>query len=292
MKEADDPKAVVRKSILRNAALIKRENPFPNLNLAVLEPLGLPHRGFTGQVFKVKSAKGKFYKLRRCDDEKEALRIAKYSKLAQAHIPQFYGRDRRYLLFDFIDGRCLADDLMLKDCHAMGRIYAKVHKIKVKGNLKQEFRYIIGWTGKLLRAKVISQNEHDKIIGTLNSMKKDIDKSLVLEIFDLHPDNFMAANNRVFLIDEGGMHITFRGIGFMKAFEKLSKEQQKEFLNGYRSIASLDYLSKEHETFVMLAALISSTYALAKNGINPDKYLIPLRELLATAKNPFRKVSI
>jgi len=266
---------------------IQKENPFPQLKLKIISRLG-EDKGFSGQVFKVQDLEGKFYKLRMCKDEQEAAKIAGYAKRIAEHMPRFHGQDGRYLLFDLFEGVVMSKGITTEDCFEMGRIYAEVHKLSAEGSPDTQRDKFLKHVKIMHEKNAITPQEYAAIVELFQTLEKRIEHNLVVEIFDLHPDNFMVGDKTAF-IDEGGVHITFKGAGFIKAFEKLDKEQQEAFRQGYKSVDSMEYFSGDYEKFVTLYSLVEWIYDRIRKDVNAGKYLVPLRSLINTGQNPFRE---
>jgi len=276
----------------KDPEIIAKENPFPKLHLKVISRLGDEQQGFTGQVFKVQDANGTFYKLRMCRNVEEAKLYEHHARIAPGMMPRFYGRDGRYLLVEFFEGRPLKKS-NLDDCYAMGRLYAEIHQLHKEGDPETQHEKFRHDLKELLNKNILTAAEYAQAAELYEELSKSITHHIALEAFDLNASNFMRSHDRVVFVDEEGMHITFKGAGMVKIFEKLEPDQLAAFQKGYASVASMKFFSTEYELFTVLFMSVLFINDWASKGVPrkswETRYLIPLRVLLKTKKNPFRK---
>jgi len=258
------------------------------MNLRILERLGSQTRGFTGQVFLVRDKKKVKYKLRKCPSVKEAKRIESLMKKMRHQMPEYLGRDRQYLLHAYFAGQNVEDKLTLKQCREMGRLYAEVHQIEVEGSPEKNRDRFFQCAKELFACKAIAKTQYNKVVLLFKALEKSVGHHLALEFMDLTPANFMQKDKQMVFVDDEGIHISFKGSGLAKIYEKLNKKQQNAFFKGYESVAKTEWLTEEYHQFILLYRLILIVHFRVKKGIPLDRYKPKLDEFLKTRKDPFQ----
>jgi thiamine kinase-like enzyme len=264
--------------------LILRQQPFRKILkiLAVESLAGEVSR--SGESFKVTSNTGAKYKLRYCNSLLRAREIERNVRLLPRTFPPFYGREGRYLLFGWIEGKTLTKDISLEDCYALGKLVGEAHALE---QIKHEdpdsyFQERL----KVLTSKgICTSKEMARIEARYQELKEKLKVDVVLELTDLHPDNFMKDNmGRIYLVDEEGFMHSIKGLGMIKLFLTKTwlktKEQQEAFWKGYHEHHSSDYFDKDYQKFITLVGLVQSIAAKYQGGRDYTKFKEKLLQLL------------
>ena len=109
-----------------------KDKPFSNLiNIIQIEEIisTTPHR-----VFKVQDSRGKFYKLKKYKSRKSAKERENTVQLVPQFFPKYYGRDKNYLLFDYVQGRNLIRNENLDIIYKIGKMSGEMNKYKFSNN--------------------------------------------------------------------------------------------------------------------------------------------------------------
>ena len=71
---------------------------------------------------------------------------------------------------------------------------------------------------------------------------------------DVYPENFRLRKEKVYFVDIEAIKPLFRGHGIAKSFIKWFKtnKQREKFKEGYKSAASLNFLTKDYLQFLYL----------------------------------------
>ena len=237
-------------------------------------------KGISGITFKLIVSNGRKYKLNYTNDLKRAKQIEKAtisieealhkSKLKKI-TPTFYGRENRFLLFEWIEGTELKENMKVSDCHRLGQMCAEVHRLNQFKKYDMDKLFIPRI--KRIPNNIFSNEEKSRIKSVYYELKKKIDADIVLELNDLSPKNFIRDKNQnIIYVDEGGIQHTIKGIGFVKPCLNLfSEKQRKAFLKGYNSILPIDFFDKDYEKFVSIVQSTIMIDTTIKEGRNPKK---------------------
>ncbi|MBI4140484.1 hypothetical protein HY485_01460 [Candidatus Woesearchaeota archaeon] len=265
---------------------ILRYQPFRNIVRAVkVESLG-EIAGLSGQTFKVTGSDGKRYKLHYADGWFAAREIEKTVEKLPHLFPKCYGREGRFLLFDWIEGRMLTKEEKNPEVYRrLGEWCADVHNLNEvkKGNID---KYFFERLGKI-PASIVSNEEKARITWIFEGLRKEIDVEIVVELHDIIPENFMVdKKGRMYLVDEGAFMHRIKGLGIAKALMKwiIDPKKRAAFWEGYTQKHSNDYFDNEYERFVMLIECVRAiAFKTGRADLSqPEFYkteLIKLKEL-------------
>lgn len=96
---------------------ILRDKPFNKiLTISNLESLK-GRAAISGDTYKVTDIKGNFFKLRKCKDVSLAKELERNVNLLKSAFPRFYGREKEYLLFDWINGPAITKEFTENMCY-------------------------------------------------------------------------------------------------------------------------------------------------------------------------------
>ena len=244
--------------------VILRQQPFRSI-LIIKKVISLKtEKAISGETFKVISNRGMPFKLRYCRKLSQARAIERNVKMLPKAFPRFYGREGRYLLFDWIDGENLTKDASPEDCYTIGKMMGEAHALEdvdSKRKLDQFFNPILELIGKNL---VFNKKELAQIRVKYEKFKKKLKIDIVLEFNDVHGQNLIKdRRGRIYFIDEEGFGHRIKGLGFAKLFmapkEWMKKpEQQEAFWRGYKEHHSNDYFDKDYQELILFIQLIRS----------------------------------
>lgn len=234
----------------------------------------------SGNTFQVIGSDKKIYKLHYANKLSEAKQIENNVLLFPHIFPKFYGREGRYLLFDWIEGRMLTkEDKDLSIYKKLGELCADVHNANQSGGQEVDIYFLKRL--KTIPEKILSQTEKVKIIEKYTELKEKFNLDIVLEINDIHAKNFMIDKNQnIYLVDEGGVNHVLKGLGFAKAFLSwFNEEQRTAFWEGYTAKHEGDYFDKDYETFVTIVECVRAISFRAKTGKEEKSFKLELDTL-------------
>ncbi|MFH1063894.1 MAG: hypothetical protein V1729_02335 [Candidatus Woesearchaeota archaeon] len=242
----------------------------------------------SGEAFKIRSAEGKFYKLRHCRWLRDAWRIQGNVKKLKHIFPRFYGREGKYLLFEWLDApdlKKLKEKGGLDEEHfkELGRLCGEVHEFDEKGDSKKVRQFFDWCINGLLKEGIIDKELHSRLTAIYEEKSKKFKKEVVLELYDLNLAN-LAVNPRtgkMVLIDEEGIKHKIKGFGMMNQFvTHFSKEQKEAFMEGYESVHSAAYLDDSYKDFLAFYTITRDVWIKANTGRPYQKLLDRLIEYL------------
>ncbi|OGJ17916.1 hypothetical protein A3K73_02825 [Candidatus Pacearchaeota archaeon RBG_13_36_9] len=219
--------------------------------------------GISGEMHLVRHD-GKKYALRICLDEKRAEDYSAlyYNMEKHGFFPKLLYREGKHFLFEFIEGR----DCTLKDgpeiAYEVGKIFALVNSIPTDNlktlNADKKFFSDLDF---LLKQGIIDNEKHEEIKQLHEALRGKADLKMAAEISDCIPSNFRISNGKVFLVDIEAIRYRFKGRGIAKAFLRWFKknEERTKFIEGYSSVAPVDFLTESHLKFSYLYYLVINT---------------------------------
>jgi hypothetical protein len=238
---------------------IKRQQPFRSvLIIKSVEPLKA--RGaISGESFLVMSSEGKLYKLRYCSDENKAKEIEENIRLNPI-APKFYGREHRFLLFDWIEGEIPKPSPEI--AYQVGKIMGEAHALEKIREDKDADDFFNDLLIKVGKANVFEEKIINRIKETYLKFKEKLKVDVVLEFHDVHYKNFkIDKDGTLYYVDEDGFGYKLKGLGLVKPLLKKDawlKDYKKEFRKGYNEHHSDDYFDKDYQKFVLFVQLIRS----------------------------------
>ncbi|MBW2046075.1 MAG: hypothetical protein JRI96_14530 [Deltaproteobacteria bacterium] len=271
---------------------IKKDKPFLDLinirSVKKMPSYGDLKRRFLsyGVNVRIRDSNGKFYKLKVSPSIRIAKKYERIINLVPHILPKFYGRDRNYLLSEFLDGRTLTKDESLDIFFEAGKMCGEISKYKAEPNKKKEFENINCKIIKsLLKKQVISSKDYQKILKSYEYLAQKIEYDVVLAPLDIKLSNFMLdSQNKLYFVDEDGIDYNINGVWL--DYLKFDKKQNKAFLKGYHSVSPLRFFNNKE--YLRLAIFISSLHMLdffLRLGEETTEYFnYELRHLLKIAK--------
>ena len=245
---------------------VLRQNPFQSTIGKIKSISSLVSKiAMSGETFKITSNNGKQYKLRYCNKLRNARRIERNVKLLPHAFPKFYGREGRYLLFDWIDGDHLGFNISPETCYKIGKLMGEAHALEdidSKKNIKDEFKKRMRI---ILSAKIFSKEELIKIELKYKQLRKKVKIDFFLEFNDVHPFNLMLdkKGNLVF-VDEDGFGHKIKGYGLTKPLLLSnwigSAEKREAFFKGYNEHHSDNYFDLDYQRFLAFMKLLNTIY--------------------------------
>lgn len=244
---------------------IKKDKPFINLiKIKAIEAIGkyfnckLSRLGEAATC--IKDASGRLYKLRMVRTIEMAKRGERIVRLVPHILPKFYGRDRNYLLFEYLQGRMLTRNEKPEIIFQLGKMCGEANKFKADIAEKRKFvEYYYSVIKSFFKRKLINFKEYRNILKTYEFLLKKIKHEVVLGITDMWLPNFLlASQNRVFLVDELALDYNIQGYVFMLLSRLCSKEQEKLFFKGYASVNSIKFLSPTYKKLIIFIKLLES----------------------------------
>jgi len=211
-----------------------------------------------GLSLRIKDYQGKFYKLRVFPSTKMAEKQESIVQLVSKIFPKFYGRDRNYLLFEFLDARTISKDENPDIFLRIGEMCGEVNNIKADGNAKkdlEEHYYTV--IESFLKKGIISSEDLRRILMVYKKLLCEIQYKVVLSIMDIQFANFMLdSQNKLYFVDEDGIDYNIQGYGFDTFSDKFDKKQIKYFFKGYNSVNSIKFYDKDYEKLVIFLHLV------------------------------------
>lgn len=282
---------------------IEADRPFsPLLNIedivALVDYANLEIDGrllFYGVSFRIKDSIGKLYKLRVYASVEAAVRQEGVVLLVPHVLPAFLGRDRNYLLFEFLEGRLLADNEKPDTFFQIGKICGEVNNLRDTDNNGRELekRYYQK-IDCFFKKNIVSYGDHQKIISTYREFMRDIKYEVVLGFNDIQKCNFMiSSDNKLYFIDEDAVEYNIKGYGFDNVIERFyyscqnlvefQEEYTEAFFSGYNSVNCANFLSKNYKQFSLFLYLIDNAIYFLRTG-RVQEMAIELKKLLKCNK--------
>jgi hypothetical protein len=226
---------------------------------------------------------GKKYIVRKCKTKERADSFEEIIEKLEKHkfLPKYLGRKRNNLFFEYIPGRDLTEE-DTRYAARIGKIYGYVNNEKSKRkkyNYASKFKKSLNF---LIEKRVINKEKQDIIIKKFNQLHKNLKLKFGIDLLDTDPTNFRLSRGKIYYVDIEGFAFDIIGRGFGKVFLKWFKteKQRSNFLDGYNSVYSSKYLTKDYLQFIYLFFLIRNTRSKIKNKLDYSKNLELLDKLL------------
>jgi thiamine kinase-like enzyme len=254
------------------------------LTIKHVEPLA--EHGGSGQVFKLTSTEGKFYKLRYCVKLKRAREIEASVKKFPKAFPEFHGREGRYLLFSWIDAEHLTKDMTAKQSYALGKLLGEIHELNDTIENKRMIRHFESKFKEVKKAGVFPEEVYQKLEERYNALKQKMKVDIVLEYADSKPYNFMIEKKtgRIYLVDEDGFMHCVKAFGFSGLMRLISESTVREaFWKGYNEHHSSSYFDKDYEDYT---SILSNLFLIGKDvakGKPPKKGMVMTLKKIASS---------
>lgn len=273
---------------------ILKDKPFSKLLKIKKIELLAGEGALSNQTYLLIVEDNKKYKLRCCSKIEQAERIERNVKLLPNAFPKFLGRDKNYVLFEWIDGELLYDVLsksIPKEVYyQIGEIVGEAHAlndINLSKSPDKFFNYIIK---QIEEGKQIGDDLLKKIVQIYKKLKGKLKVDIVLEINDIQPRNFMIKNRlnpekiKVYFVDEDGFGHKIKGLGLAKPLliEGLikTKEQKDAFWEGYNKHHDSTYFDNKYQEFVKFMQIIRSLAVRSRKNMDISNSLDLIKKYL------------
>ncbi|MGB0383489.1 MAG: hypothetical protein ACPGWR_01575 [Ardenticatenaceae bacterium] len=236
-----------------NLDTMKRDRPFAELvGAAEIVPM---HFGKSRQAFQLRGCNGVLYKLRVCASIEKAVKFEQLVTVAAAAFPRFYGRDRNYLLLNYIDGAIFSGYQSARssagELDQIGRIYTQIGEMHatihqqphaLASQSEQLDRKVERALRAIVQANIISSAERQNILHDYTKLRQQVDFEFSYDLKSASHKDFICTPTRVYYIDEGAIG-TLRGLGMVRLLEKIGRKINKKrtpnfqpfVINGYES---------------------------------------------------------
>jgi hypothetical protein len=257
---------------------IKRKRPFKELIIiSNIKPL-LAKSARSGESFQIVSEKGKMYKLRYCFTLKAARNIEKNVNLFPKAFPKLYLREGKFLLFEWVDGKELAEGVTEIDSYKIGKLLGELHELNIKTSSREAYKELKQRFAILEKAKVFDPDTFEQIKDKYKQLRKKLKVDFLLEIYDAGPKNFVISKKgKVYFIDQGGMGHHIKGMGFSALLDKTFSKDQRliaSFWKGYNEHHSRDYFDRDYQRLVRILTYIFLISVRVKEKKPVEKWLM------------------
>ncbi|MGV8168540.1 MAG: hypothetical protein ACP5N3_00620 [Candidatus Nanoarchaeia archaeon] len=229
------------------------------------------------------TAKNKKYKLRCCEHELAAKKLEKNVSLLSKYFPKFMGREGRFMLFKWIDGKELLEP-SIKDCYLIGKMMGEAHALELEDKEKTPDAFFYNRVEKL--KGVFSEHLIRRIVKKYEKFKEKLKIKVVLDFNDVHQKNFIKEKEtgKIYFVDEEGLDYKIKGLGLAKPFLTSkwlkTKEEREAFWKGYKEHHSNDFFDKDYQEFILFMQLIRSISTKIKTGRDYSKEQAKLLEII------------
>jgi len=240
--------------------------------------------GLTKETHLVKKGNEK-YVLRICRDMETANLYEALSKKFEKYgfLPKLLKRQGKKLLYEYIPGRDLRKSDALKLAYQVGKIAGRISETPFSGQEKIDFdERFYKELDYLIRKSIIDKQKAVHIKEKYKELRETINPKNCLEIVDPCPDNFRLSKGKVYLVDIHAIKIDMKGRSFAKTFMKWfkTKTQRKRFEEGYNSVSSMKFLTKNYLELVYLYHLVKNIAMKARDKRDYKTQLNKLNKIL------------
>lgn len=215
--------------------------------------------GLTREVHVAEHQREK-YIVRICSDVDTARSYMKVYTLYQKYsfIPRLLEQKGKYLLFEYIHGRDLREEGESPEViRQVGRIVAVVNK---EGKQRYTDKRVLSQIADINKDSIVSPEKVEQIREAYYALKKKVKPETAFDANDVTADNFRLEQEtgKVYFVDIEAIKPRVRGFGVAKAYIQWFKtpSQRKAFLQGYSSVASTKFLTREYLRFCYLCFLV------------------------------------
>lgn len=258
-----------------NKDKILRGQPFRNIIGKIIDVKPTPH-GHSSTTFIIVGSSGKRYKLRYFRGLRKAIQIEKNVRKLPHVFPEFYGREERFLLFEWIDGDIVGKRMPPDDAYQIGKIVGEAHELEEIDHVNYFRNFIFIFYRdfqKLKEYAIFDEKILARIELKFSKLRKKMKVDIALEVNDIHGGNFMRdKKGRIYFIDEEGFSHRPKGEGLSKALNTLNfmKDGQNRaaFLKGYNEHHSDDYFDLDYQRLMAFLGMLKSIWVKHKIGID------------------------
>ncbi|MBW2964902.1 hypothetical protein KY363_05590 [Candidatus Woesearchaeota archaeon] len=263
---------------------IVRQAPFRTV-MHVKEVRPLDTHGGSGQVFQVISTDAKGYKLRYCKSLGRAREIERSVKKFPKAFPRFYGREGKYLLFDWIDdAKHLTEGMSAEESYRLGKLFGELHELNEVVEDKSKVKWFESSFKHIRTAGVFDEETFEKLERRYHDLKKKLRVDIVLDYVDSKPFNFMIERKtgRVYFVDEDGLMHGVKAFGLPNLMRMIKDGVSKDaFWKGYKEHHSNDYFDKDYEEYTLILSYLFLIGRSVKKGLPPpERFVEPLKKLI------------
>ena len=147
-----------------NKDKILRGQPFRNIIGKIIDVKPTPH-GHSSTTFIIVGSSGKRYKLRYFRGLRKAIQIEKNVRKLPHVFPEFYGREERFLLFEWIDGDIVGKRMPPDDAYQIGKIVGEAHELEEIDHVNYFRNYFRAGTGGAHTCKNIACTHYGRCSG-------------------------------------------------------------------------------------------------------------------------------
>jgi hypothetical protein len=248
---------------------------------------------FRRSALRVTADDGRRFKLRLCASRKQARAIETLVLAIPDALPAFFGREGRYLLFEWLEGYRPLDGPALA-LHAQGlgrmcatvnqhgaasgplsRVFRKLESIRTVRNFRRELDL-------LRRLEWIDETVYEHLGELFSAGLRECGTPVCLELRDLHPGNLMVnEEGDVRYVDELGLGRCMRGLGVGKLLGRTGTEVHwHAFRKGYAEMADAGTLTPEYFHFVRIIAGVHAAAHKVHDGTQRPKLQSVLESLI------------
>lgn len=269
----------------RKVKEILRQQPFHVMIRIEKVELLQGHGAISGESYKVTASNGRDYKLRYCNRLKLAKELESNIKKLPHAFPHFYGREGRYLLFEWVKGERITKPLSLDECYKIGKLMGEAHALNDINKNKTVEKLFENMIQELKVSDMFTSTEIKKIKIKFKELRKNLKIDYVLDMHDVHGRNLIKDHSgRIYFVDEEGFTHNIKGLGFAKPLliGKLieTPEQRSAFWKGYKEHHSNDYFDKDYERFVHFYQLVRSARTRTRTKIGFEENKQQLEKML------------
>lgn len=280
-------------------SLPQDEAPFADrLELVRFEPLAVGE-GHSGGAFRVEDDEGRAYKLRACGRAGRAREIERFVGLVPDIFPKLLGRDRRFLLFTFLEGyRSLTRRELLDASVRVGALTARVHRAGRQSRLlggPGAWLVAARWRFQLARDLALLASREVVPVATLRTLRSKLAERRTrfglpfeLELDDVHKANFMIAPDEGDLryVDEEAIGIRPRGLALATLLKTANlSETLESFREGYDSEADASWIEPAYVEYLLLLDAVRRVAHKIRNEVRLAKLPEEVAELAAIGQS-------
>lgn len=265
------------------SAAALRDRPFAErLDIDRVEPLDLD-TGLSGRAFVIVARDGTRFKLRQCGSAARASRIERYVGVWPDLFPALVGRDRRYLLFEYLDGHVpLTRREMLDEAQAIGGFAAHLHAagsslVSPQAAAWMGFRFRVQFRrdlGLLRRRGQVGRATAQRLIAKARARHAQHGLPIAVELDDVHKANWMwrGPGTRLRFVDEDGIGLRPKGMALATLLKTATfSKQLRRFQVGYGEVADASWIEPSYLEYLLLLDTVRRVAHKLRHGDRLEK---------------------